>query len=510
MIESEGIAAVGQAIGDLSLGGRAPLYQLLAVPFVFLLGPREDVALLVNVLFGAILLTTTFVIGRRVCDERAGLLAAFLVACYPPIVHLSRVFLPHFALVACVALSLWRLLVLLDTGSVRASWWFSASLVFGMWIHPSFAWVLATPTAVFGVYLWLFRTDPRHPASLQQLPGWAWRKLRIPVVSRGLVPGLLCVCALVLAWYLTAGARLLEAYRALEVTPIWAIRGFPGVPADLGWYARTAPGAISIVFTSLLVVGLVSCILRRNLQRRVMVISFIGAYILINLQPARAWWYFGAVLPIAAVVTAVFVFDIPHRRISAALAAVCLFVGAFNFATVSWGALPWSEPLARALGAPLGTPTCAAPANMVFCPHPPQERDWGATEIVRALRSDPVCRARACQLYLIQPTRYPRSVLDAAIEREGFEAPPSIHVYIKLKQFTLWHDYWLYVDYPPYPYGVARWPLWRDFIPKQQPFLQNNAREVLTLSLPTGGTARLIKIDRPPPRQGRTRSQPSS
>ena len=65
-------------------------------------------------------------------------------------VHLSHTFLPVFALVACAALSVWRLFVLLNSRTLKSAWLFGASIAFGLLVHPHFLWMTGAP-ALFSV-----------------------------------------------------------------------------------------------------------------------------------------------------------------------------------------------------------------------------------------------------------------------------------------------------------------------------------------------------------------------
>jgi 4-amino-4-deoxy-L-arabinose transferase-like glycosyltransferase len=93
---------------------------------------------MINVVFSALLLISVYAIGKMLANGKAGLLAAVLVASYPPIIHLSHIYRPHFAVAACAALSMWLLLLLLRDGSTKVAWLFGGSLAFGVLIHPNF------------------------------------------------------------------------------------------------------------------------------------------------------------------------------------------------------------------------------------------------------------------------------------------------------------------------------------------------------------------------------------
>ncbi|MFH2039405.1 MAG: glycosyltransferase family 39 protein, partial [Chloroflexota bacterium] len=83
---------------ELSHGGRPPLYQLLSIPFIALLGRSMDSGLMLNLVFQVLLLVSIFNIGKLLGNQKAGLLAAVLITAYPPMIQLSRIFRPNFAL----------------------------------------------------------------------------------------------------------------------------------------------------------------------------------------------------------------------------------------------------------------------------------------------------------------------------------------------------------------------------------------------------------------------------
>ena len=91
ILESRGAAGMAEAFSLLSYKGRPPLFPALTLPLAALLGATEDGVLAINLLFGVLLLVSTFALGRRCGGDRVGLLAALIVASYPPIVGLTRI-----------------------------------------------------------------------------------------------------------------------------------------------------------------------------------------------------------------------------------------------------------------------------------------------------------------------------------------------------------------------------------------------------------------------------------
>jgi hypothetical protein len=400
-VEGLGEAPLWESVAALSHDGRPPLYQLLSVPFLYLFGRSADAALLINVVFGVVLLLSTYGIGRLVQDGKAGLLAALLVVAYPPLVDLSRIYRPHFAIAACVALSLWLLLLLLKARSPKIAWLFGASLVLGMLVHSSFLYVLAAPTVLFGFYALLFQTPPRYPSILKEAPRWLLAKLRDPFVLYGLLPAALVAAALTAGWYLTEGRTLLRVLQQVTQEGRDVTRGF-SVPFSFWWYALTAPGAISYVFAIFFLGGLVAGIVKRQLYTFVLVMTFLAAYVVYSTRGGRAWFYLASVLPIVAILTATWIMGLARRRISAVLTIVCVGTAVLTFSVVTWGLKSWGEPFIRALGAPLNSQTCVSPSNVVFCPWPARDEDWRLSDVLEIIHDDADCRDRTCHLTLVQ------------------------------------------------------------------------------------------------------------
>ena len=385
----------------------------------------------------------------------------------------------------------------------------AASLTFGMLIHPSFAWCVVVPTTVFAVHVCLFADSPGHSGRAGLSPHWLWSKLRAPVVARGLVPAALCAAIPVGSWYFTKGRRLFEVFQSFEETPALAVRGFAEVDPGFGWYALTAPGALSNVFALLMGAGVVSALVRRDLPTRVLLVAFVAAYLMLNQQAARAWWYFAGVLPVAAVLTAVFVRDLRSRRLSGALAVTCVAVATFNFATVTWGTAAWSRPVALALGAPHNPRDCN-PLNTLFCSNPSIQLDWRELDILDTVLSDPACRRRICNLLVLEPAAYPTILLREAQARDRPDATLGIRAFNMLDgQFGASaphnNDYLLHFDAPPGPDMSARNIKWRE--QTQKLISQEWYREVGRFALFNAAEVVLVKRIRmfvKPPRPNRS------
>jgi hypothetical protein len=398
------------SLNHLSHGGRPPLYSLLTIPSIVLFGRSVASACSVNLLFIPILLIFTYLYARSISGARAGLLAAFLVATYPPIVHLTHNYMPYSILPACGILFLWLLARLLEVRSLRTVWLFGASLAFGTMVHPQFLRFAVPTTLLYGLYLWLCCGKYEASSSGPRFMGWTQDRLMDPFFWKGLLPSALMVGALVLPWYLTAGTRLLTLTRKLNSGAMEEFRG--RAIATIGfeateptfWFLRTAPGTLSWVLALFVLVGVFFGLIKRRPSSWLLVFSVVSTYAILERLTTRAWWSLSMVLPAAAVLTAVWIAEIRPKWIFRSLVTTCIFVGMFNFSMVNWGLNPALKPLAKSLGAPIDQPrTCNLRAALPMCPAPARASLGPLPEydVVKLIFEDPGCQKRTCQLLIL-------------------------------------------------------------------------------------------------------------
>ncbi|NJL21545.1 MAG: phospholipid carrier-dependent glycosyltransferase [Leptolyngbyaceae cyanobacterium SM1_3_5] len=99
-----------------------PLLFALTVPFLQLFGLGEDAALLVNLLFSAILLLCVYGIGRHLWSDRTGVLAAILCVVIPSLYTNRLQYFMDFPVAAMVALSFYCLTLWRDERSQLRQW----------------------------------------------------------------------------------------------------------------------------------------------------------------------------------------------------------------------------------------------------------------------------------------------------------------------------------------------------------------------------------------------------
>ena len=412
-LESQGLSQIWLSSADLSMYGRPPLYQLMSVPFVLLFGRSMDSGLYVNLVFEILLLVATYNIGKLVENGKSGLLAAIIVAAYPPLIHLSRFYTPHFAISACVALTVWLLLLLQKNRSVKTIWLFGLSLAFGLYIHPFFIWAAPIPVVVFCLYIVFSQSNPLQ-VPIKQAPAWFLARMRDPLVLYGLLPASLVSIALVLGWYLTKGQALLNTLMKITSPEVIESRGFEIITVGFGnvrpsfwWYAVTSPHALSTVFAALLAISIVASLIKRQFPDLMLLALFVIGYITLSLQGALGWIYF-PILPVAAALTGIWIGGLQNRIASSILIFLCVVVAIFNFAIVTWGLQPWNRSAAIVLGVPENAVSVGCVVNLGwgFCPAPPRRENWPVSDILRAVSDDPTCKEDVCGLMVFSKTAY--------------------------------------------------------------------------------------------------------
>lgn len=445
----EGHLDVPTSLRTLAVVGRPPLYQLLTLPLVLLLGRSEAVALSINVLFILILTVSTYNIGRLVKDRKVGLVASFLVLTYPPIVHLSRMYLPYFASLACAALSLWLLLELRDRRTIRSAWLASASLAAGLLSHPYFGCMLLAPTLVVGVYVIFRHSELQQSGSRYSINNLLTGILHERFVVLGLAPSAIFALGLPLAWYLTIGsAGFRQLTRISKIDDAYV--GFPELAPGFWWYALSAPAVLSNVLVLFFIFGTALALIRREPKINVLLVSIGAAYLFYSALPIRAWWYFACVLPPVAVVTSRWIFSFRNRWLSRGLLLIALLIASFNYSLVTWGAAwPSLSPLAAALRSPAELDVCDDRAALALCSDRARPDPWPWEEIVAMVLSDPDCdEIFPCQLFIAGISDAGRSIMRFIMVRDrlgvGMDVTRLVRRYPVALDSLLLSDYVLY------------------------------------------------------------------
>jgi len=166
------------------LGFKAPLITALPTPIFLLLGRRWHAAFLVNVTAILVLCSAVWIIGTRLWNSRAGLIAVFVTGTLPLLYGLSRWYLVEYPLTAAVAVAIGLLLV---SRELEDRWYvslFGITCGFGLLLKVSFPLFVALP---FAYTFW--RSTHR---------------------ARGLLTALVPCLLIALPWYLVNGRQTIQ------------------------------------------------------------------------------------------------------------------------------------------------------------------------------------------------------------------------------------------------------------------------------------------------------------
>lgn len=407
-------AVTGEAIQELSFEGRPPLYQLLSLPFLRLLKMDMDAGIMLNLLFHAALLLAVYKSGELIADKRTGLLAAFLVSVYPPLVQLARVYRPNLAVAACAASLLWSLLLIVKRRSVRYVWLAALITTIGLYLHPLFVFSAWFPLLAAGMYSVFFQTEPRLPQKAARFPAWVVQKLRSPIFLRGFLPAFGLAGVVVAGWYFSKpAAQLLYELQKIsgEANSLNAYRGYEAFffgpslkkAPSFAWYLYSMPWALSWIFALFAIAGILYAVSLRNHTRWpfFLVGSYAGAYLAFSNITTFTWRHFGQILPALALLSTWWLSEIKNPRLRQSLIALLVGNGLFVYLFVN-GALQVPAPLARLWGAPYNAAgVCVSGKNELFCPNPPLQEDWRIEEIVEKISADPACRPQECGVLVL-------------------------------------------------------------------------------------------------------------
>jgi 4-amino-4-deoxy-L-arabinose transferase-like glycosyltransferase len=111
---------------------RAPLVYLLTVPFLALFGISDDVAMKVNLFFSAVLVSSVYLMGRRLFGSKVGLWAAGLSLLAPTLGYWRLHYLLDYGLTAVTAFTAMGLTYWWTAHTRRSQWWFTLIWALGM------------------------------------------------------------------------------------------------------------------------------------------------------------------------------------------------------------------------------------------------------------------------------------------------------------------------------------------------------------------------------------------
>jgi len=322
--------------------------------------------------FMAVLLGSTYELGRRLDRPSTGLAAALLLGMYPIVYGLSRIYLLDVPLAAMVALAVCCLVAADRFRRLGASLLFGLAVGLGMLTKWTFVLFVAAPF-VLAVAGMLAEYSPR-----------SLRNALLAVLVGGLVSA---------PWYFV---QLASLGSFLQSGSVYAVKeGDPLVRSWQAWtyYARAlASDHIFLPFVGLFVLGLVLLLVKHKLGRSVvLLVSWIlMPYLVLSSFPNKNIRYTVPYLPAVALITALGLAQIRKAKVAGAIWGVMAVYACVQFAGLSFGL---SDRLGGAIvpasvSLRLGASHLVVYTESVHTASPPHAEDWRVQEILEDVLRD--------------------------------------------------------------------------------------------------------------------------
>lgn len=276
-----------------------PLVYFLTAPFLSLFGRSSDAALLVNLLFSAILIASVYGIGKTLFNSQVGLWSAAICFLLPRLYAVRLQYLADYPLTALVTasfccLTIWKRAVEEKQRkgfNLLKSWLWA--IAFGICFGLS---MLIKQTTLFFLFIpivWLL---------LKYLFGKHW--LRLFQLIIGIFVGII-ICG---GWYRTNWIFVLSAFGNANVTPA-KLEGDPPLNTLAAWtyYWNDLPSAISWILLLVPIVGLLLAIPKLSgklsFNNNVLWLAgyFVAAYLINSAFVNKDHRYIMPYLPVVAV-----------------------------------------------------------------------------------------------------------------------------------------------------------------------------------------------------------------
>jgi 4-amino-4-deoxy-L-arabinose transferase-like glycosyltransferase len=208
-----------QALSPLTLRGifatlvenpiRPSLFPISATLAYRLLGFSVDAGPMINLLYMAILLSSTYGLGIKLAGRKVGLLATALVGTYPMVYAMSRYFYQEFALAAMVAVSIYFLMASDRFQNRRESLLFGLCLGLGLLTKRTYVAFMLVPV---GYVLLRSKLPAALWRRLTSRPQIHWRALIVATAGGALLAGL---------WFFPNREQIAELMLGYWLFPLW-------------------------------------------------------------------------------------------------------------------------------------------------------------------------------------------------------------------------------------------------------------------------------------------------
>jgi hypothetical protein len=353
------------------------LVGFVTAPFYFIFGTSQDTAIMItSAIFLPILVFSTYVIGKRLLNDQAGLLSAFIVTFYPVIFNHLRLYMLDLPLAGMVSLSLSLLLVSDNFNNRKNSLLFALSLALGSLVKLNYLAFMAGP-----LVLTLYRAYKQKTFYLIMATAF--------------------LCAL---FYLARSKNMLQHIYAVSYVRLLENGTF--TPSGLfvwKWsqllaYIQESIGqGISFLFLAAFILGLVAFI-RLGLKDRwllylVALIPLLMEILFFSLYPGAMVRYNLPFLPVIAVISSVGLLSMKPKIFRTACLFLLIPLAIMQFFAVSYGIgfLPQDLKIPIVARKPYPLHLTIFEQNVDIDPFlgdkrsHPSRADWKSTEVLKTI-----------------------------------------------------------------------------------------------------------------------------
>lgn len=377
-----------------------PFPYVLSQPLYFLLGVGTDVTVFTTTLFLALAIVFTYLLGRRLYGNSAGLLAAFLFSFYPIVFMLSRTYYPDMALTAMVTITLY-LLLRSEAFSRRGF-----ALLFGLSLGltaltKQAALIMLFAPALIAVGVALSANGRKGWREIMEWrPGNSLPPAGADLAARltNLALAAAIVLALAAPWYF----QKLDVL-AFQSSDVRAATSFAGKP--YAWYLIKLDESLLILPFVLFAVGLVMALLHPK-RHWLPLAWFLGASIVYPLITRQHMRYMLPVLPAVALLSAQWLVTLRRVTVRRVLIGATIIFQVAMFFLMSWGApeswnkalrVPVQKDYLPFADAAAERPQAIDPLAFLYYQFPPRPHRWPVQTILQTVFADIAKDGRADQ-----------------------------------------------------------------------------------------------------------------
>jgi len=291
-----------------------PLFHITTTPFYLLLGRSFDSAILINLPYFAILILSSYYIGKKIHDVEAGLLTAFIVSTIPVYNFLMRDYLIDYALSSIIALGFMLLLYSDHFRNLKYSLLFGVVSGLGLLLKWTFVVYLTIPTFLSLIFF---------------LKCEVYEARRISNI-KNIILCFLIALLIAASWYTISQLKivlpLLLYQSALKSAPQYTSLG------GLTYYLHVSLSDYSFFYCALFFVGLLFFVITPGKRHYLilLLLNILGVYLLLTVTSNKDFRYLAPLYVFLSPIAATGFLLLSNRKIRYALLVLVVIISLFQ------------------------------------------------------------------------------------------------------------------------------------------------------------------------------------